>query len=105
MTHLPAVPSIWATDLFARVFAGFSIYAKNTVNTLKNARLPVFMVHGTGDDFVPCEMTKAGYDACTGPKELLLVEGAGHGTSFIKDKDTYTGMICAFLKTNLEGFE
>jgi len=105
VTHLPAVPSIWATDLFARVFAGFSIYAKSTVNTLKNARLPVFMVHGTGDDFVPCEMTKAGYAACTGQKKLLLVEDAGHGVSFIKDRESYTGMIYDFLKANVEGFE
>lgn len=102
--HLPAIPSIWAADLFARFFAGFSLYEKDTRKALANSKVPVLMVHGTGDDFVPCEMTVEGYEACSSEKQLLLVEGAEHGLSFITDRETYTAMILDFLKTNLEGF-
>ena len=104
VTHLPSGPSLWAADLFARVFAGFSLTDKDTRKTLKKARLPVLMVHGLSDDFVPCDMTKQGFEACTGEKELLLVEGAGHGVSFLVDKETYTKRIIAFLEKHLEDF-
>jgi len=59
------------------------------------------MVHGAADDFVPCEMSKQGFEACTGPKELLLVEGAGHGVSFLADRARYTEMVNQFLDNNL----
>ena len=56
--HLPAGPTVLAADLFARLFAGFSLYEKDTRKTLANSKIPVFMIHGTGDDFVPCDMTR-----------------------------------------------
>ena len=98
VTHLPAVPCIWITDLFARLIAGFSLYEKDTRMALKNSKLPVLMVHGVDDGYVPHEMTKQGYDACTGAKEILLVDGADHGLSFLVDKDRYVQMITALLK-------
>lgn len=103
-THLPGWISLWATDLFARVFAGFSLDEKDTRRVLKNAKLPVLMIHGTDDDFVPSCMTQEGYDACCGEKDLLLVDGAGHGTSFLKDKQAYMNKILKFLKTHIDGF-
>ncbi len=99
--HLPAAPTIWATDLFARLFAGFSLSQKDTRITLSKNKLPILMVHGTDDDFVPCEMTKEGYSVCTGPKKLLLAEGADHGTSFLVARERYTKMILDFLKETL----
>lgn len=95
--HLPAAPSIWVADLFARLFAGFSLSECDTRKSLAGSRLPVLMVHGTDDNFVPCEMTKEGFAACTGPKQLLLAEGAEHGVSFLVEQERYTQMIIAFL--------
>lgn len=105
VTHLPVFPSLWAADLFARVFAGFSLSEKDTQISLKYSKLPVLMVHGVADGFVPCEMTQKGYDACTGKKQLLLVDGADHGVSFLVDKERYTQMVTDFLKENLEGIQ
>jgi len=63
------------------------------------------MVHGMDDGFVPCEMTQQGYDACIGEKELILVEGADHGLSFLKDTERYKEKVRAFLDRNLEESE
>ena len=71
---------------------------------MKNAKIPVLMIHGLDDDFVPSYMTQQGYDACTGEKELLLVEKAGHGTSFLADKEAYTSKVISFLEKHLEEF-
>lgn len=103
VTHLPAGPSLWVAEMFARVFGGFSLRQKNTREVLKNSKLPVLMVHGMEDGFVPCEMTQQGYDACTGEKELFLVEGADHGLSFLKDSQRYKEKVLAFLDKCLGG--
>lgn len=101
VTHLPPAPSVWVADLFARVFAGFSLSEKDSRKTLPKNRLPILLVHGKADDFVPCEMTEAAFDVCAGPKELLLVDGAGHGTSFLVDQEGYTKKICELLENNI----
>ena len=104
VVHFPPGPFLWAADLFARIFAGFSLSEQDTRRVLKNAKLPVLMIHGLADDFVPCDMTKEGFAACRGEKEILLVEGAGHGTSFLADKEAYTRTVIAFLEKCLEDF-
>lgn len=104
VTHLPASLSIWAADRFARIFAGFRLSQKDTRISLSGSHVPVMMVHGKEDGFVPCKMTEQGFAACTGPKHLLLVDGADHGLSYIVDRQRYTQMIQDFLKTNIEGF-
>lgn len=97
--HLPAIPTIWAAGLFARIFAGFGLWEKDSRKTLQNSRLPVLLIHGKDDGFVPCEMSQQAYDACTGRKELLLVEGADHGLSFLADGYHYTAAVIEFVKT------
>lgn len=52
-------------------------------------KVPVLFVHGTEDDFVPVEMTYENYKACVAPKRLLIVPGAGHGMSYIVEKEKY----------------
>ena len=100
--HFPAGPIIWVTDLLARIFAGFSLYAKDSRKTLAKSRVPVFMVHGMEDKFVPCDMTRQGYDACTSEKQLLLVAGAGHGVSYFHDQVGYAAALMYFLKTHVK---
>lgn len=102
VTHLPAIPSIWAADLFARIFAGFSLYEKDSRKTLANSRLPILMIHGLADDFVPAAMTREGFDACTSEKEVFLVEDAGHGISYLKQPEHYQAVVKDFLNRYME---
>lgn len=100
--HLPPMLTMWAVDLFAKAFADFSITEKDTRITLASSHVPVLMIHGSKDDFVPCRMAHEGYCACTGKKKLLIVDGADHGVSFIKDRDGYTGAVVTFLEENVD---
>lgn len=93
VTHLPAGIAIWATNLFARLIAGFSLNQKDSRKSLSKNKLPILMVHGKDDDFVPCWMTEEGYAVCAGDKQLLLVDGAGHGVSFLEDPEAYTALL------------
>lgn len=96
--HLPAAPSIWAAGLFTKLFAGFSLWECDTRKILPNSRLPVLLIHGKGDGFVPCHMTEQAHESCTGDKELLLVEEAEHGLSFLTDGYGYTAAVMDFIK-------
>lgn len=104
VVHIPSGPSLWAADLFARIFAGFSLKQKDTRKVLRNANIPVLMIHGLDDEFVPSYMTQQGFEACSGEKELLLIKKAGHGTSFLVDKEAYTMCVISFLEKYLEDF-
>ena len=97
VTHLPPMIAIWATDIFSRIVAGFSLNEKDSRRTLAKNKLPILLVHGKDDDFVPCRMTEEGYEACAGNKKLLLVDGAGHGVSFLKNPDGYSALIVEML--------
>lgn len=96
--HLPSVPTLWAAGIFTKLMAGFSLWEQDTRKILPNSRLPILLIHGTDDGFVPCEMTVQAYRACREPKELLLVDGAEHGLSFLKDGYRYTAAIMDFIK-------
>lgn len=102
--HLPAGPTLLAAEWFARVFAGFSLREKDTRVVLRKSKLPVFMVHGLADNFVPCQMSQEGYAACTGEKSILLVEGAEHGVSFLVDRTRYAEEILKFLEKHIGGW-
>ncbi len=55
----------------------------------QNRDIPVLFVHGTEDHFVPVEMTYENYQACSAPKQLLIVPGAEHGMSYFTDRKRY----------------
>lgn len=103
--RLPAAPTLWVTDILARIFAGFSLTEKDSRKSLKNSKVPVLLVHGEEDSFVPCEMTKQAHAVCREPKELFLVKGADHGVSFLVAKERYVEIVKAFLQKNIGGFQ
>lgn len=70
--------------LSARLFAGFDPAHKSTAGSAA-WKVPVLFVHGTADTFVPCEMSEENFAACTAPKDILEVEGAEHGLSWLVD--------------------
>lgn len=61
----------------------------STTEALKTNHTPVLFVHGTEDRFVPVEMTYENYQACSAPKRLFIVPGAGHGMSYFVDRPGY----------------
>lgn len=100
--HLPAWPFLWVTDLCARLFARFSIYEIDSRKMLNKSNLPLLLIHGTKDTFVPDYMSRQIYEAYNGEKELLLIEGAAHGKCFPAEPEKCREAIGRFLMKNLE---
>lgn len=95
--HLPAFPFLPVADGIASMRAGYSFSSADAAKQLKTASLPILFIHGSADDYVPTYMGIELYEGYQGPKELLLIENAGHGASSDVDPDTYYLHIFAFL--------
>ena len=53
----------------------------DSVTKIAQVRLPVLVVHGDSDRYVPARFSRLLYEAARSPKQLLLVEGGNHNNS------------------------
>ena len=68
----------------------------STLHALRRTHTPILLIHGTADRFVPVSMTYENYQACIAPKRLLIVPGAGHGMSYVVDRENYEREVQSF---------
>jgi len=61
----------------------------DSVSKIATVRMPVLVVHGVGDRYVPSRFSQALYDAAPARKQLLLVDGATHNSSMRVGKVVY----------------
>lgn len=88
-------------DAMCKIFGKFSICNISTVDTVKNSNLPILLIHGKNDNFVPCEMSELTFSSRKENTKLITVDGAGHGVSFLVDTKRVTDEINMFLDKNL----
>lgn len=98
--HLPAFPILYICELYCRCIAHYSFKEASPVNAVKNADKPILFIHGKADDFVPFYMEKELYDACSSPKEYLVVENAVHARSYYTNPKLYGEKITEFMTKN-----
>lgn len=53
----------------------------DSIDKIAGVRMPVLLVHGTGDQYIPYRFSEALYAAAVAPKKLLLIEGGTHNNS------------------------
>ena len=65
-------------------------------------KLPLLLLHGQADDFVPCWMGVKSFEAAaSADKQLITVPGAGHGLSYLVDPDRYLRELDDFFRPYL----
>ena len=87
--HLPPKLVYPFIKLGARLFGHFNLEETSPVQAMETCKIPVILLHGDEDAFVPFEMSEKIYAACQTPKRLVTVQGAGHGLAFPKDEVGY----------------
>ncbi len=87
-------------NLYCIIFGKFSIYNNNTCNTVKKTNIPVMLIHGENDGFVPCDMSVETYKNANEKSRLLIVKKADHGLSYLNDEKLVKDSIKKFLKDN-----
>ena len=95
--HLPAFPLLNIASVLSSLRAGYSFSEASSLNQIAKAQVPVLFIHGSEDNFVHTDMVYRVYDACPTEKQLMVVEGAGHGNSFNHMPDKYFETVFSFL--------
>lgn len=83
----------------ALVFGGFRIWESSPVKAVAHTGLPILLIHGEDDRFVPCDMSKEIYSACSSRVRLITVPNAGHGLSYLTDTALYEKEFRDFLNS------
>ena len=88
--------------LGARLFGGFDLLGADCVSAVRDIKIPVMIIHGEDDDFVPPKMSEE--IALANPEyiERYTFPGARHGTSYLQDTERYTKLVKAFYTKTLE---
>lgn len=84
--------------LGARLFGRFDPNGADAAEAVKRTPVPILLIHGEDDRFVPCEMGRAIARANPRMAEIHTFPNAGHGLSFLVDRPRYERITDAFLK-------
>ena len=102
--HLPVFPVLPLTELMCRLVAGYSLKGASAAASLANSPLPLLIIHGMDDDFVPATMTAENYAAAAGEKRQILVPGARHALSYLVDRERLEKELLDFIDSHAEQF-
>ncbi len=80
------------------IYGGFNIESASATESVSRAKIPILFIHGEDDLYVPCEMSRECFAACASDKQLLTVPNAGHGLSYLCDKESYCKTVSGFVK-------
>lgn len=83
--------------LTARLFARIDLNASSAVKAVQKTNIPVLIIHGDDDRYVPYEMGVEIYNACKSKKKMLTVKGAGHGICYFVDNKAYIDTVNEFI--------
>lgn len=94
----PVRITYWMAKTGARIFGGFDVEEASATEALKNTTLPILLLHGDDDRFVPCSMSEECQSIGPDHMELVKIKGAGHGMSFCVDSKNYEKAIKGFCE-------
>lgn len=99
---LPPFPMMHTASIIAKFKTGYWLKDASPVDQVKKSKTPTLFIHGDEDTFVPFSMLDEVYNACSAPKEKLIVEGAGHAKSSKVNPELYWDSIFEFLNKYIQ---
>lgn len=101
VTRLPNLP--WAAPLvaFGALDLGTSLWNVRPAGLAAQLHKPLLAIIGTADTIVPPAEGLAIFDAAPGPKQLLVVHGAGHVGAYDTANAEYQQTVLGFLAKSM----
>lgn len=97
--HLPVFPLLYTASLVCRICAGYWFQEDAPVKQLEKSDLPLLIIHGEADDYVPTAMSRRLLAASRDPgKKLVLVPGAAHAQSYAVAPEQYQQAAMEFFR-------
>lgn len=98
---IPPFPVIYFMNYWSRMLADFDYRSVNTADCVKESKLPILLIHGEKDVYVPCEMSRRLHAACPEQTELITVKDAPHSQSIFYAPSIYQDAMLDFFKKHL----
>ncbi len=94
--RLPTRAATFIADGLCKKRLNASSGSYSTVEALKNTEVPVLLIHGEDDHFVPLRMAFENRDACASFCKLLVIPGADHARTYYMGRGAYEAAMRAF---------
>lgn len=88
-------PFAW---LGARIFGGFDLHETDALRSVEKSRIPILIIHGEEDHFVPTGMSADIQRANTKMVRRFTFPDAGHAMSYLVDKERYWKVVREFME-------
>ena len=85
-------------SLGARLYGGFNLKQADPLRAVVNTQVPILLIHGEADSFVPCDMSREILDANPGKISRVTFPDADHGISYLVDTDRYAMTVKDFVR-------
>ena len=83
------------------LFGHFDICETTAADAVRNCKVPILIIHGESDGFVPCEMSEEVLRACPETVIRHTFPGADHGISYLVDTPRYKKVVSDFINSVL----
>lgn len=80
------------------IYGKFDLEKVSPVEAVKNSKVPILLIHGDADRFVPYEMSVNIHEAAPDKIEFHMIHGAGHALNYVTAPEEYTEIINNFTE-------
>lgn len=84
--------------LAARIYGGFDLLETDAVRAVENTKVPILIIHGEDDRYVPCWMSESVAQANPQMVRRFTFPGAAHGISYLVDTPRYHKIVKEFIQ-------
>lgn len=88
--------------LGARLYGKFDITSQSAIRSVAKSKVPILILHGKKDGFIPYEMAQRIYDAAKCEKTIVFFDEADHGAAYMSDPPKYEAAVGEFVKSCLD---
>ena len=83
------------------LYGKFNLNADSPVEAVKRTKIPVLLIHGDNDRFVPYEMGRNIHAAAPEKIHFHTIRGAGHALNYATAPEEYGRVVADFVKEHL----
>lgn len=83
------------------VYGRFNLNADSPLEAVKLAKVPILLLHGDDDRFVPLEMSRRIHAAAPEKISFHTISGAGHALAFASAPEEFTRILREFMEKRL----
>lgn len=87
--------------LGGKLYGKFNLEEDTPIQAVKKSKVPILLIHGDADRFVPYEMSCNIHKAAPDKIEFHTIHDAGHAINYVSKPEQYTRIVKAFTQKYL----